>query len=500
VPPARIARYDVLKRLATGGMAEIFLCALRGPSRFERLVVVKRILPHLLDTDPRFSTMFVDEARNLARIAHPNVVHVHDFGVDGAEPYLAMEYVEGETLATLARRLDALHENLDPRLGAFIVAEACAGLHSAHELVGEDGEALGLVHRDISPQNVIVTYDGHLKVLDFGIAFTSDRMARTDTGEVKGKLHYMSPEQLRGERLDRRSDVFSIGIVLYELVTGRRLYDRPGHGPVVDAILNEPPVPPSRLVDDCPPELDAACARALEKRKEDRYPTAMDMRRDLLEVVRGLVDPTAALSSAMRRLFAERIQEKTRFVAELRGGEPTTPAAVDDALLSTIAVTPLGPEPRRRLAAAFSMGAAGLIVLAAVAWGASRVRAVEAPAAASTVPDAAAPVASSVDPPSRPHVTVAVRTTPPGARVTVDGEAKGETPLDLAVPRGSAPVVVVVQRASFEPIREAVVPDRDQSLVLSLLPSAKPPRSPTRAPARAPSAPRSSTSGFVRFE
>ena len=453
-------------------MAEVFLCRLKGPSGFERPVVVKRILPHLAK-DPAFEQMFVDEARSLARIHHPNVVQVQEFGREDGDLVLAMEYVAGETLASLRTRLIEVGETLDPRLCAYIVAEACAGLHAAHDLVGDDGVPLGLIHRDVSPQNLIITYDGHVKVLDFGIAFSADRGARTETGEIKGKLEYMSPEQTQGKKLDRRSDIFSLGVVLHEIITGKRLYKREGHALVVQAILDEPAIPPSRIADNCPRLLDLACRRALEKAPSDRYPSAADFRRDLLEAAREIIDPTAVLAGAMHRLFADRITAKSGLVAEPRREKPA-------------------PTPRRRRRGVFRSVAVGVAVVllltgSLVAWRVSRAR---------TVPSARRmPIAETPDAGGPAIVNVMIATTPAGARVLIDGVYRGDSPLAVALPKGDVPIGLQVERGGFQSVSQNVVPDRDQSLLLSLAPAPR-----LRPKGAGHGAPRASSSAFWRFE
>src|SRR5262245_61887209 len=212
----RIGRYEVVGELAIGGMATILLGRLVGPRGFEHPVVIKRILPHLAKM-PEFVDMFVDEARIVAGIRHPNVVQVTELGCEGDELFLVMEYLEGESVGGLLRRIWTQDGEIDRALAVYIVAEACAGLHAAHELTDEAGKLRGLVHRDISPQNMFVTYSGAVKVLDFGIAQAADRLTRTEAGQVKGKFAYMSPEQCLSQPLDRRSDVFALGVVLYEL-------------------------------------------------------------------------------------------------------------------------------------------------------------------------------------------------------------------------------------------------------------------------------------------
>lgn len=243
--PHRVGRYEVVGLLATGGMAEILLGRLAGPSGFSRPVVIKRILPHLA-RDRRFRDMLIDEARVVARIAHPNVVAVSELGSEDGELFLVMEYLEGESLGSLMRRLFTRGETLDPALACHVIAETAAGLHAAHELTDAAGRPLELVHRDVTPQNVFVTYGGEIKLLDFGIAKAADRSTRTETGMVKGKFAYMSPEQCLGKPLDRRSDLFSLAILLYELTTGRRLFKCASELLTFRAICELPIVPPSQ--------------------------------------------------------------------------------------------------------------------------------------------------------------------------------------------------------------------------------------------------------------
>jgi eukaryotic-like serine/threonine-protein kinase len=231
-----LGRYEVVGHLASGGMAEVLLGRVRGPHGFERAVVLKRILPHLARMSS-FVDMFLDEARIIARIHHPNVVQVHELGTEGGELFMAMEYLAGESVSSLVRRLATRNAKLDHALAAFIVAEACAGLHAAHELKTDDGALLHIVHRDVSPQNIFITFDGAVKVIDFGIAKSADRVARTEAGQLKGKLDFMSPEQCKSEPLDRRTDVFALGIVLYELLTQRRLFKRPSPAGTIKAIV-----------------------------------------------------------------------------------------------------------------------------------------------------------------------------------------------------------------------------------------------------------------------
>src|SRR5262245_24036371 len=206
LPVQSVGSFEIVGHLATGGMAEILLGRASGPSGFERIAVIKRVLPHLA-SEPRFAQMFLDEARIAALIRHPNVVQIHELACEGDQLFIVMEYLEGESVAGLLRRLIAQQTRLPPALAAHIVAEACCGLHAAHELVDHSGRPLGVVHRDVSPQNIFVTYDGAVKVLDFGIAVARDRVTKTETGQLKGKFEYMAPEQCLGKALDRRADL-----------------------------------------------------------------------------------------------------------------------------------------------------------------------------------------------------------------------------------------------------------------------------------------------------
>jgi serine/threonine-protein kinase len=326
--PPRVGRYEILARLDTGGMAEILLGRVTGPMGFERAVVIKRILPHLA-RDPSFVEMFLDEARIIAAIRHPNVVQVQDLASEGEDLFLVFEYLEGESASALIHRLRARARTLSPAVCAYIAAEACAGLHAAHELKRPDGTPQDLVHRDVSPANLFIAYDGSIKVIDFGIAKAADRDASTQAGQVKGKLAYMSPEQAGGRELDRRSDVYSLGVTLYELSTGTNPFRRASDVATLEAIRREPLAPPSSIVPTYPRELEAVCTKALARDAQERYATAADMRRDLLGVLRALDDqhtPEDVLADLMAELFEREIADKRELLQRMRVGEPVSSA------------------------------------------------------------------------------------------------------------------------------------------------------------------------------
>jgi hypothetical protein len=264
-------------------MAEIVkACDTSLPSR--PLVAVKRILPHLCD-DTQYRTMFMDESRVLAQLDHPNIIHAFEIGEVEGTPYIALDYVDGQDARSLFHRTRGdgnKTERVPIAIACHIIACVCDGLHHAHEQQDAEGELLGLVHRDVSLQNVLLSYAGDVKITDFGIAVSSQNEARTEVGIVKGKFGYMSPEQIRGAPLDRRSDVFGAGICLYELTTGERLFVGDNDYKAIERVRNVEIDPPSKLNRNIPSELERIIMKALAKALRDRYSSAFEMRRDLL--------------------------------------------------------------------------------------------------------------------------------------------------------------------------------------------------------------------------
>jgi len=297
IPAPRLGKYELVARIATGGMAEIFLAHQPGPAGFSRLVVIKRILPHLAE-QPEFLRMFLDEARLASQIHHQNVVQIFDVGQDGDHFFIAMEYVDGVSLAALARRARK-HGRLVPyEIAAEIIAQACDGLHAAHELAGEDGVSLGVVHRDVSPQNLMLARTGAIKLVDFGIAKARGSGVRTRTGALKGKFPYMSPEQCRGERVDRRSDLFSLASVFVEILTGRRLFDRASELLTLKAIAEERIPAAHELCRDVPEVVSEVIGRAHAQDRDGRFATAAEMGAAVRAALAGLGQPTTPATLA----------------------------------------------------------------------------------------------------------------------------------------------------------------------------------------------------------
>lgn len=263
-------------------MAELFLARATGLQGFAKIVVLKRILPQLAG-DPEFVAMFLDEARLAAQLDHANVVGVHDIGRDHEEYFFTMEYLHGEDVRAILRATSQASTRVPLEHALAIVAGVARGLQHAHERIGLDGKPLGLVHRDVSPTNVLVTYDGGVKLVDFGIAKAASSQHATRPSTRKGKTSYMSPEQCRGRVLDARSDVFALGVVLWEITTGRRLFRGDDEFAVMNQIVNLGADPPSRYVEDYPEALEAIVVRALAQDPDERYPSARALLEDLEE-------------------------------------------------------------------------------------------------------------------------------------------------------------------------------------------------------------------------
>lgn len=268
-----VGRYLLAEAIGEGGMATVHLGRIIGPGRFSRTVAIKR-LRDVLASDPEFVQMFLDEARIAARVMHTNVVATIDVVAEPDDVILVMDYVHGQSLAALRRAAATRKEYVPPPIVASILVGALRGLHAAHETRGEDGALLGLVHRDVSPQNVMVGVDGVSRVLDFGIVVASGRLHHTQNRWVKGKFGYMSPEQIRGETLDRRSDVFAAGVVLWESLTGRRLFRSDDPIATIKSTLEEPTPELAGIVPGITPAVDAVLARALAKNPNLRFADA----------------------------------------------------------------------------------------------------------------------------------------------------------------------------------------------------------------------------------
>ena len=308
----RLGRYELLAELGSGGMASVWLARTRGPGDFEKRVALKRVHPHLAD-DARFVAMFLDEARIAACVDHPNVCSTIDFGEASSSHYLAMDLIRGRTVGQVAEalHLDGVDMTVRERcaLAARIVIDAAEGLHAVHEARSADGKPLGIVHRDVAPANLMVRWDGVTQVTDFGCARAREmaRMYWSADGESRGHPSYTAPETIRGAEPDRRIDVWALGVILWELLAGERLFRREAIHDTLFAIVGDDPPAPSRHCPGVPAELDRIVARALAKDPKDRFQTARELSGELREWLRGtgLAMDAPEVAARMARLFPE---------------------------------------------------------------------------------------------------------------------------------------------------------------------------------------------------
>lgn len=280
---SRLGRYQIIRRIALGGMAELYLARQLGDAGYEKVVALKRVLPHLAE-DPKFVEMFLNEARLASGLNHSGIAQVMDFGTEGGEHYMTLEYVHGRSVFQLLREAG---RPLSRTVAMTIAHEVAGALHYAHERCGPDGHALGLVHRDVSPSNILVSYDGDVKLVDFGIAKATAHSHATQTAAIKGKIAYMAPEQLRGESLDRRSDVFALCVVLYEMLLGKRCFSAPGEFALINKVADARFAKPSKVDPTIEADLEALVVQGLSASPDARPKSARELQSRLEDVARG---------------------------------------------------------------------------------------------------------------------------------------------------------------------------------------------------------------------
>jgi serine/threonine protein kinase len=518
-------KYFLQERIGAGGMAEVFRAIAVGPEGFQRTLVIKRILPHL-SQDASFVRMFINEAKISGLLSHPNLVQIFEFGKVEDSYFIAMEHVHGRTLLSLQLRLVEMGRPPVVAATAEIGRQICAGLHCAHALESDDGQRLGIIHRDISPSNLMLAFHGGVKILDFGIARVASglRQANTQLGSLKGKVSYMSPEQIQLDEIDQRSDIFSVGIVLHEMLTGRRLFRGNSELTASRKVLELAIPPPSQLNAEVPPELDRVVMRALERDRDARYATAGDMANDLDRLMQDLrMSPRdhvhlmnasfphqTAPVAAMAGMFApptapgemtslsppagvagqRRVDESAARVVAL-GHDPHTTrtrspgdgqwpevslswAALGDGASQPRPGTPVrNPFYRRRTAliAAPLLAIAGFLLWSwphgkgAQPLSSTRTAAGPATRATQTVAAMSALVHCSLD--SAPQDAVVIRVD--SARTV------GRTPLNVALPRSDQVIFFRFEKAGYEPALYKVIPDLDK-VVHVVLRSLSPPR------------------------
>jgi serine/threonine-protein kinase len=457
--PCRIGRYELVDVLGKGGMASVYVGRLAGPAGFEKLVAVKIIHPHLLD-EREFVSMFLDEARIAACIQHPNVAAITEMGEDDGLLYMVGELVQGESLRAVMRRAREERALLPPGISAYLVAKVCDGLHAAHELTDGAGRPCHIVHRDVSPQNVLVSYGGHVKLIDFGVAQARDRITHTQTGTIKGKIGYLSPEQLRGQPLDRRSDVFSAGVVLYQLLTGTHPF--PGESDLqrLDRIARAEFTPPRELEPSVPPALERVAVRALARDPADRFPTAAAMAQALGEANRETGERIGAtrLAAMMKWLFSREMADRAKRLEDGRersaGGTPAAPGGLVDSRTrerwtATGSGRPALASRGSRILRGIAFASAALLLSAAAATLALVLAPREAPG-----PPAVAPVAAAAveRPEAAPEMPPAVVVPEPDLAPEAEAEAEADAgPAPLAAQKAKGARGKARRRAPVAP-------------------------------------------------
>ena len=316
--PDRFGQYEILERIASGGMAELYKAKRTGVEGFQKIVAIKKILPHLAD-DEEFVTMFADEAKLAAQLNHPNIIHIYDLGkIQAGGYFIAMEYVDGRDLRAIQQAGRETGVPLPVPLAVYVASKVASALDYAHRRRDAEGQGLNIVHRDVSPQNILISYEGEIKLCDFGIAKAASKASKTQSGALKGKIQYMSPEQAWGKPIDRRSDLFSLGVVLHELLTGERLFRGDSDINVLEKVRIAEVPPPSRANPEVPHNLDAVVLKALAREPDDRYANASDLLRDLDSV---LYSYTPASGSADVAIYLHRLQAEEGAVAEAKARE-----------------------------------------------------------------------------------------------------------------------------------------------------------------------------------
>jgi serine/threonine-protein kinase len=512
-------KYRILAELGEGGMANVYLAVARGPSGFSKLLVLKAIRDDLA-SQPDLLAMFLDEARLAARLNHPNVVQTLEVSELRGRPVIVMEYLDGETLANILHKPESRDMPLPMKLR--IVSAALDGLQYIHDLADFDGTPLELVHRDISPHNVFVTFDGQVKLLDFGIAKGLTSRSRTSTDVIKGKIRYMSPEQMSGEPCDRRADIFSMGVILWEIATGRRIWHGRTEVNVMHAVMNEGVPPPRSVEPSVPAALDDICVKALATSPDDRYRTAADLQADLedaLERMGSRATPkeigkylaTAfATNRTRRREVIELELKKPDEAVEPSSGRfrfPPRFVSLSAAPLVDTGEPVASPHAQSRgwaaLLAALVVGAlvGGLLILRHPAG--SSIAVGTGPAAASPSEPLNVPAATSQATAVPSSVLLRLAATPETAELFLDGKPLGSNPYVGVRPADDSPHTVRAEAPGYVTGTADISLDRDVKLVLPLvaakaLSAATAHRAPVLAPV-APSAsaatPASSTNG-----
>jgi TonB family protein len=408
----KFGQYVLIEKIATGGMAEVWKARKRGEEGFQKIVAIKKILPHLSDNQD-FIEMFVDEAKLAAQLNHNNIIHIYDLGKIQSSFYIAMEYIDGYDLKTILRRGEERDHPMGVELALFIASKVASALDYAHRKKDFDEREMGLVHRDVSPQNVLISQEGDIKLCDFGIAKAASKASHTQAGALKGKLQYMSPEQAWGRTIDRRSDIFALATVLFEMLTNRKLFSGDNELSILEQVREARVTAPSQYNDEVIPQIDAVVVKALQKDPANRYQTAGEMARDLDAILYSFKPtPTSAdLAIYMHRISAS---EPVTHLSEpfpaaapapvpVPVPEPAKPAPAPVAHAAPIAAPTVvepweQPQPAKKSPVPLiAIGAVVLLLILGAVWALTRKKDTTAAPAqtASTATTTAAPAAAA---------------------------------------------------------------------------------------------------------
>lgn len=490
--PAAIGRYEILSLLGAGGMAQVYLALQRGAFASEKLVVIKQLRPELV-SDEVFLTMFMDESRIALQLHHPNVVHTYEVGTDAGVHFLAMEFLEGLTLTQIVRK--SRPEGLPLNVHLWILTQVLAGLSYAHELRALDGEPLGIVHRDVSPSNVMVTSSGEVKLLDFGIAKAAGALSYTQQGVIKGKLGYVAPEQCVGRPSDARADVFAVGVMLWEAIAGRRRVVAETSAAAFEARITNREPQIEDVVPNVPPRLAEICARALAHDPDQRYPTAAEFRGDLEDFLDANYSRVGAskIAAQMVQLFTEEFTALRlrieRYVQESR--RPAASEAPTNVQLETEDLSVLTPAPRRASVAVVAGAFAAAAGCAGLVWALTSDRSAPPPAPAPVSPvavrppTASAPATAPAPAPAPPSpVRVSVVVFPKSAQLRLDGRTI-QNPFSGQLPMDTLAHSIEARAEGYGSVTHHVSFTGDVSLVLDLKRDGQP--KPVRGAAPKPS-------------
>jgi serine/threonine-protein kinase len=512
VPGAKpFGKYYLLDRIGAGGMAEVFLAVAIGPEGFQRMLVIKRMLPHL-SQDRAFIQMFVDEAKLCGLLSHPNLVQIFEFGAIEDSFFIAMEHVHGATMSAVRGKLAEVGRLAPVSATLEIVRQVCLGLHYAHSLQSATGQSLGIIHRDISPSNLMLSYHGSVKILDFGIARVAEGLRETHTqaGTMKGKVSYMSPEQIRMESIDNRSDVFAVGIVLHEFLTGRRLFKATNEYNGARMVLEHAVALPSTLNPEVPAEVDKIVMRALERNRDARYLTAGEMADDLEKVLFEMRASPHEPRKLLVSLFPQDLSRSGDFRLpvtpspillqsgsllgsggsavpspivgpSLTASNPTKPIAPDAAQDLEMAGRAAAARPRakRRTARGWILlgGVVGVVLavvgLAHPPWSPlSKDEAAVTPATAQPVAQPKLEPTPPPAPPPKATVEISLDSNPQAAEVVREdtGKVVGRTPVTITLPQAHDLVSFRFEKPGHAPISYKVIPDLDKSVRAELVP------------------------------